>query len=154
MITGSSTTFGTNICLSTPTPTPTASPTPTPTGPTPTPTPTSTPGGPTATPTPTATSTPTPTPTETPSSFYTYYIGDTYSSRIDACVNFDIDPISEVYASTNVAGSVTRFFTDTSLITPFIGSGDFYAWRLGFSGMATNGGRVDSGGFVTSVASC
>jgi len=154
IVTGSSTTYGTNICLSTPTPTPTASPTPTPTGPTATPTPTPTPGGPTPTPTPTATSTPTPTPTATPSSFYTYYIGSNYSSRIDACVNFDIDPISEVYASTNVAGSVTRFFTDTSLITPFIGSGDFYAWRLGFSGMATNGGRVDNGGFVTSVGSC
>jgi hypothetical protein len=154
MIIGSSTTFGTNICLSTPTPTPTASPTPTPTGPTPTPTPTPTPGGPTPTPTPTATSTPTPTPTATTAPFYTYYIGSNYSSRIDACVNFDIDPISEVYAASGVAGSVTRFFTDTSLITPFIGSGDFYAWRLGFSGMATNGGRVDSGGFVTNVGSC
>ena len=152
MITGSSTTYGTNICLTTPTPTPTASPTPTPTGPTPTPTPTTT--GATPTPTSTATSTPTPTPTPTLETFYTYYIGDTYSRRIDACVNFDIDPLSEVYASTNVAGSVSRFFTDTSLITPFIGSGEFYAWRLGFSGMATNGGRVSSGGFVTTVGSC
>jgi hypothetical protein len=138
IVTGSSTTYGTNICISTPTPTPSS----TPGGPTPTPT--STPGG----------LTPTPTPTPTLEPFYTYYIGSNYSSRIDACVNFDIDPISEVYASTNIAGSVTRFFTDTSLITPFIGSGDFYAWRLGFSGMATNGGRVSSGGFVTNVGSC
>jgi hypothetical protein len=138
IVTGSSTTYGTNICISTPTPTPTS----TPGGPTPTPT--STPGG----------LTPTPTPTPTLEPFYTYYIGSNYSSRIDACVNFDIDPISEVYAATNVPGSVTRFFTDTSLITPFIGSGDFYAWRLGFSGMATNGGRVSSGGFVTNVGSC
>jgi hypothetical protein len=59
-----------------------------------------------------------------------------------------------VFANTNAASSVTRFFTDTSLITPFIGSGDWYAWRLGFSGPATNGGQVSSGGFVTNVAAC
>jgi hypothetical protein len=162
IVTGSSTTFGTNICLTTPTPTPTATSTPTPTptstGPTPTPTPTSTgptptpTSTPTNTPTPTATSTPTPTPTS--SSFYTYYIGDTNSNRVNACTNFDIDPQSEVYADTNSPSLVSRFFTDTSLITPFIGSGDFYAWRLGFIGSATHGGQVSSGGFVTNVASC
>lgn len=133
IVTGSSTTYGTNICLVTPTPTP--SPTP---------------GGPTATPTPT----PTVTPTATPSSFYTYYIGADNASRTNACSFFNIDPLSEVYASTNVAGSVTRFFTDTSLITPFIGSGDWYAWRLGFSGPATNGGQVSPGGFVTNIGVC
>jgi len=140
IVTGSSTTFGTNICLTTPTPTPTATSTPTPTptstGPTPTPTPTSTgptptpTSTPTNTPTPTATSTPTPTPTS--SSFYIYYIGDTNSNRVNACTFFDVDPQSEVYANTNFAAGVSRFFTDTSLITPYIGSGDFYAWRLGF----------------------
>jgi hypothetical protein len=155
IITGSSTTYGTNICVTTPTPTPTATPTATATT-----TPTPTPGGPTFTPTPTTTITPTPTTTSTPtvtptpSSFYTYYIGDSNSNRVNACTNFDIDPQSEVYADTNSPSLVSRFFTDTSLITPFIGSGNFYAWRLGFSGPATHGGQVSSGGFVTNVASC
>jgi hypothetical protein len=155
IITGSSTTYGTNICVTTPTPTPTATPTATATT-----TPTPTPGGPTFTPTPTVTITPTPTTTSTPtvtptpSSFYTYYIGDSNSNRVNACTNFDIDPQSEVYADTNSPSLVSRFFTDTSLITPFIGSGNFYAWRLGFSGPATHGGQVSSGGFVTNVASC
>jgi hypothetical protein len=136
----------------TPTPTPTA----TPVGPTPTatvvpPTPTPTP----VTPTPTATVVPPPTPTPTTTStFYTYYIGASNSNRVNACTNFDIDPQSEVYADTNSPSLVSRFFTDTSLITPFIGSGDFYAWRLGLSGPATHGGQVSSGGFVTNVAAC
>ena len=138
----------------TPTPTPTnsATPTPTPTAAPPTATPTSTA---TPTPTPTATSeppTPTPTPTATP--FYTYYIGASNSNRVDACSNFDIDPQSEVYADTNSPSLVSRFYTDTSLITPFIGSGNFYAWRLGFTGSASHGGQVSSGGFVTNVAAC
>ena len=162
IVTGSSITYGTNTCLTTPTPTPTntstPTPTPTSTGPTPTPTPTSTgptptpSSTPTSTPTPTATSTPTPTPTL--ASFYTYYIGTDNSSIANACTNFNIDPLSEVYAATNVAGSVTRFFVDTNLITPFIGSGNWYAWRLGFSGPSTDGGQVSAGGFVTNVASC
>ena len=65
IITGSSTTYGVNPCITTPTPTPTVTITPTPTV-TSTPTVTPTPGGPTFTPTPTATITPTPTITSTP----------------------------------------------------------------------------------------
>ena len=56
--TGSSITYGTNICLGTPTPTPTVTPTPT--------------GGPTFTPTPTPTITPTPTATPTGTTYYYY----------------------------------------------------------------------------------
>ena len=167
--TGSSTTYGINTCLTTPTPTPTITatptatptptistntPTPTPTTGTNTPTPTPTITTNTPTPTPTTTNTPTPTPTSTLEPFYLYNIGATNSSRTNACTNFSIDPISDVYASTNVPGSVTRFFTDSSLITPFIGSGDWYAWRLGMSGPSASGGQVSSGGFVTNVASC
>jgi hypothetical protein len=135
----------------TPTATNTATPTPTPGGPTFTPTPTVTI---TSTPTPTATNTATPTPTATLEPFYTYYIGASNSNRVNACSNFDIDPQSEVYANTNNAASVSRFFVDTSLITPFIGSGNFYAWRLGFSGSATHGGQVYNGGFVNNIAAC
>jgi hypothetical protein len=148
IITGSSVTYGTSPCISTPTPTPTSTIAPTPT-------PSPTPGGPTPTPTtipPTPTISPTPTATLEP--FYTYYIGASNSNRVNACTFFDVDPQSEVYANTNFAAGVSRFFTDTSLITPYIGSGDFYAWRLGLSGSATHGGQVSSGGFVTNVAAC
>jgi hypothetical protein len=150
----SSTLFGANTCIVTPTPTATTTITPTPTV-TPTPTPTAT-GGPTftPTPTPTVTITPTPTATATGSTFYTYYIGATNSSSANACSNFAIDPLTEVYANTNSPLGVTRFYTDTSLITPFIGSGDWYAWRLGFSGPATHSGQVSSGGFVTNTTTC
>jgi hypothetical protein len=149
------------------TPASTATPTPTPTatsvGPTatPTPTPTATSVGPTATPTPTPTPTATavpptatPTPTATAIPFYTYYIGQSNSSSAPACSNFDVEPQTEVYADTNSPLGVTRFYTDTNLITPFIGSGNWYAWRLGFSGPATHSGQVSSGGFVTNTTTC
>ena len=118
-----------------------------------TPTPTSTSIVPTPTPTPTSTSiVPTPTPTDIP--YYLYNIGASNLNRVDACTNFSIEPLSEVYATTNLPGSVTRFFIDSSLITPFIGSGNFYAWRLGMSGSVHSGGQVANGGFVTNVESC
>ena len=154
----------------TPTPTatgvpPTATPTPTPTATgvpptdTPTPTPTATEIGPTFTPTPTPTATsvpptPTPTPTATAIPFYTYDIGQSNSSSGDACTNFASEPLTEVYADTNSPLAVSRFYTDTSLITPFIGSGNWYAWRLGFSGAASHSGQVSSGGFVTNTTTC
>jgi hypothetical protein len=96
----------------------------------------------------------TPTPTPTASTFYTYFIGADNASSANACTNFDIDPLTEVYAATNSPLGVTRFYTDTSLITPFIGSGDWYAWRLGFFGVATHSGQVSSGGFVTNTTTC
>jgi hypothetical protein len=131
----------------TPTPTSTATPTPTPTTTGPTATPTPVPPTPTATPVP-----PTPTPTTEP--FYTYEIGATNISSANACTNFATDPLTEVYANTNSPLGVPRFYTDTSLITPFVGSGDWYAWRLGLSGPATHSGQVDSGGFVTLTTTC
>jgi hypothetical protein len=153
------------VVTQTPTPTPTATvspatntPTPTPTGvpptDTPTPTPTATGVPPTDTPTPTPTDTPTPTPTATAVPFYTYDIGQSNSSSGDACTNFASEPLTEVYADTNSPLGVTRFYTDTSLITPFVGSGNWYAWRLGFSGPASHSGQVSSGGFVTNTTTC
>ena len=147
------------VVTQTPTPTPTpGGPTATPT-PTPTVTPTPTAGGATATPTPTPTATAvpptaTPTPTATSEPFYTYEIGADNASSGNACTNFAVDPLTEVYANTNSPLAVTRFYTDTSLITPFIGSGDWYAWRLGLSGPATHSGQVSSGGFVTNTTTC
>jgi hypothetical protein len=133
------------------TPTPTA----TPVGPTPTatevppPTPTATP----VVPTPTSTVVP-PTPTPTPEPYYLYNIGATNSSSANACSNFSVEPLSDVYANTNSPLGVTRFYVDTNLITPFIGSGDWYAWRLGTTGAATHSGQVSSGGFVTNTTTC
>jgi hypothetical protein len=158
ILTGSSIYYGPPVTL---TPTPTATsvpPTPTPTitgvPPTPTPTATSVPPTPTATPVPpTPTATPVP-PTPTAEPFYTYEIGATNSSSANACTNFATDPLTEVYANTNSPLGVPRFFTDTSLITPFVGSGDWYAWRLGLSGPATHSGQVSSGGIVTNTTTC
>jgi hypothetical protein len=73
IITGSSTTYGYNICIPTPTPTPTATNTPTPTM-TPTNTPSITP-----TPSPTPTNTPSPTPTLVPESFKYVTAVDSYA---------------------------------------------------------------------------
>jgi hypothetical protein len=138
----------TGVTTSTPTPTPTATPGGSTATPTPTPTATSTP-----TPTPTATSAP-PTPTPTPEPYYLYNIGEDNSSSGNACSNFDFEPLTDVYANTNSPLSVTRFYTDTSLITPFIGSGDWYAWRLGLLGPASHSGQVSSGGFVSNATVC
>jgi len=116
----------TNTPTSTRTSTPTATPTQTPTNTSLTATPTQTP---TNTPTNTLTSTPTQTPTNTPtntptstSSYYEYTLyGFGYSTAGAACSNQPTDSSQTVYAAEGLINSVTRFYSDSALITPIVG---------------------------------
>jgi len=108
---------------------------------------------PTPTPTSTNTPTPTPTPTSTPS-YYLYNIGQDHASAFNACNNFSGDIKDTVYASESSSGLVTAFFTNTALTNAYIGSGDFYAWRIGTSGVSQTSGQVSAGGITSNIAAC
>lgn len=113
--------------------------------------PTSTPT-PTMTNTPTTTETPTNTPTQTPTAtlvFYPYLItsGQTLAS-IDCLA---VVLIQTIYASTSTWDFVTRFYTDTTLTTPFDGNNLYYTYEV--SGTSTFL-EIDSSGFVTNSFAC
>lgn len=58
------------------------------------------------------------------------------------------------YADTAAGGSVSRFFTDAGLTTPFSGNGvSYYAWSND-SGSTIYTGVIDGSGFTNSVSLC
>ena len=90
-------------------------------------------------------------------SFYTYRIYNPsfgYSSATAACSGQPSDGYTDYYAAESTLSSVTRFFSDTSLITPFIGGGQWYAFTAGGTSTPVNRAQVSNGGFLTSNASC
>jgi outer membrane biosynthesis protein TonB len=146
-----------NGCAISPTPTPTNTETPTPTN-------TSTP-----TPTQTNTSTPTPTPTsvleiliftqegnqlitqdgnllilQEDSTAYTVSSGDTISVCTAGAGSYTLS--QTIYSPTNDWYSVVRFFSDSSLNTPFNGNDLYYTNSLDGCGSFW---KIDSGGFTT-----
>jgi hypothetical protein len=141
----------------TPTVTPTATPTSTPTN-TPPETPTNTPTSTlTSTPTSTPTSTSTPTPTNTPTSTssyyeYTLYSSTGYSNAGDACSNQPTDLGVTVYAAEGLINSVTRFYSDSSLITPIVGGDRWWAFQDLLANI--NRAQIANGGFVSNNGSC
>ena len=90
-------------------------------------------------------------------SFYTYRIYNPsfgYSSATAACSGQPSDGYTDYYAAESTLSSVTRFFSDTSLITPFIGGGQWYAFTAGGTSTPVNRAQVSNGGFLTNNASC
>jgi hypothetical protein len=128
--------------------TPTATPAPTPTR-TPTPTPTIVP---TATPTPTATSVPSPTatPTATPAST-NYMISATGTTAPNYCDGLGGPFTVSVYGNSNVWTSVTRFYTDSGMTTPFNGNSLYYG-DFGLTFGTTL--QIDSSGYVINSYAC
>jgi hypothetical protein len=90
-------------------------------------------------------------------SFYTYRIYNPsfgYSSATAACTGQPSDGYTDYYAAESTLSAVTRFFSDTSLVTPFIGGGQWYAFTADGTSTPVNRAQVSNGGFLTSNASC
>jgi len=109
------------------------------------------------TPTPTPTPTVTPTPTGVPS--YSYQIGPSYTQAQAglACTNLNgepADPTTEVFAATDIAGSVVQFFTDSNLTSGFDGEGETHAYYKTTGGVTDYTGQVSASGFVTEINVC
>jgi hypothetical protein len=126
----------------------TVTPTPTPTL---TITPTLTPFG-TATPTPTPTRTPTPTLTITPTPSSTnYMISATGSTAPNYCDGLGGPFTVSVYGNDSVWTSVTRFYTDSGMTTPFNGNSLYYG-DYGVTFGTTL--QIDSSGYVINTYAC
>lgn len=70
-----------------------------------------------------------------------------YSLAADACIFYSTN--FTVYADTSSGISVTRFFTDSGLTSPFSGNGNYYSWENGVVN-----GTVDSAGYTNNVTYC
>lgn len=122
---------------------------------------TTTTAAPTTTTSTTTSTTTTVTPTTTTSTttstttagFYTYtlYGSIGYSNAGDACSNQPTDSPSTVYAAEFLIGSVTRFYSDSTLTTPIVG-GDQW-WAFG-DGVQIYRAQISNGGFLSNNASC
>jgi hypothetical protein len=99
----------------------------------------------------TTTTTAAPTTTTTTVAFFTYEFDTTsYVNGNDACNSFIY--LINAFASTSAAGSVSRFFTDSGLTTPYNGNGNYYAWS--YDGINYYTGQIDGSGFTSSVSLC
>lgn len=98
----------------------------------------------------TTTTTTTAAPTTTVASYAYYFDSTSYSNGFDAC-QFFVGGIVLYAASSNPA-SVSRFFTDAGLTTPYTGNGNYYAWSP--DNVTNYVGTVDSSGFTASVSTC
>ena len=109
-----------------------------------------------------ATATPTPTPSPTPVvTSYSYQLGPSYTlgNTGDACNGITgangapQDFLTEVYAATDIAANVVRFFTDSGLTSGYGGESEIHAYyRSG--GLAVYTGVVSPSGFVTDRNPC
>jgi hypothetical protein len=126
---------------------------------------TSTTTEPTTTTTSTTTSTTTTPPTTTTSTttttttlaFYTYRIYNSssgYGNAADACTNQPTDGFVDHYAAESTLATVTRFYSDTNLITPFVGGDQFYAFTADGTTTPVNRAQINNGGFLSNNASC
>jgi hypothetical protein len=104
----------------------------------------------TETPTPTPTSTPTPTPTPTPGST-NYMISATGSTAPNYCDGLGGPFTVSVYGDNNVWTSVTRFYTDSGMTTPFNGNHLYYGDSNSSFGTTL---QIDPSGYVTDFYAC
>jgi hypothetical protein len=138
----------------TPTPTATVTSTPTPTAtvtstPTPTATVTSTPT-PTVTSTPTATPTVTSTPTPTPTPTATNFLISSGSTAPDYCSGL-FGTSQTVYGNAVDWLDITRFYTNSSMTTPFNGGSKYYGNSNADYGTTL---QIDSQGYVINTYAC
>lgn len=84
---------------------------------------------------------------------YAYDFDSTgYGDASNACAFYTNN--FTVYADTGAGGSVTRFFTNAGLSTPFSGNGvSYYAWSID-GGLSIFNGIIDNNGFTSSVTMC
>ena len=88
-------------------------------------------------------------------SYYTYRLyGFGYSNSSDACTNQSFDSYSDVYAAEATLATVSRFYSDTSLITPVVGGSQWYAFTADGTSSPVYRAIVSNGGFLSSSGSC
>lgn len=93
--------------------------------------------------------------TTTFANFYTYRLyGFGYGSAFDACSNQPIDSYQDVYAAEGTLATVTRFYSDTSLITPVVGGSQWYAFTADGTSSPVSRAIVSNAGFLSSSGSC
>ena len=123
------------------------------TAPPPTTTTTSTTTSTTTAPPPTTTTTSTTT-TTTTSAYYTYKIynpSSGYSSATAACTNQPTDSFVDYYAAQSTIATVTRFYSDTNLLTPFVGGDQWYAFS---DDAQVYRAQISNGGFLSNSFPC
>lgn len=84
---------------------------------------------------------------------YAYDFDSTgYGDASNACAFYTNN--FTVYADTGAGGSVTRFFTNAGLSTPFSGNGvSYYAWSND-GGLSIFTGIIDNNGFTSGTTMC
>lgn len=91
--------------------------------------------------------------TTTTAASFSYGLDSTgYVDASNACAFYTNN--FTVYAATSAGGSVSRFFTDAGLSTPFSGNGvSYYAWSND-GGLNIYNGTIDNSGFTNTVTLC
>ena len=95
--------------------------------------------------------------TTTTLAYYTYRIyrpSSGYSNASDACTNQPTDSYTDYYAAEGTLASVTKFYSDTNLFTPFVGGDQWYAFTADGTSTPVNRAQVNNGGFLSNNASC
>lgn len=100
----------------------------------------------------TSTSTTTTTTTAAPSTFTLASLSSSNPSL--ACLNGFGGGTELVYASTNNGASVTRFFTNSGLTTPFVGDGNAYLFQFSYPSGVNYAAYIDGSGNVTGNTAC
>lgn len=104
---------------------------------------------------PTTTTTAGPTTTTTTKAFYLYKISS--NSAIDqgtACADGFLGGTLNVYASTNNGAVVTKFYTNSSLTTSFVGNGNAYAFMYNYPTGVAYAALINASGNLRATIAC
>jgi hypothetical protein len=96
-------------------------------------------------------------PTTPPPTYFEYEIyANTfgYSNSVDACTNQPTDVSVTYYAAESLIQNVTRMYSDTSLITGFVGGDRWYAFTKTGVPTPVYRAQMSNGGFLSNSASC
>jgi hypothetical protein len=90
-------------------------------------------------------------------SYYTFRVyreSSGYSDSGSACTNQPTDTYNDYYASQSTLLTVTRLFSDTSLITPFVGGDQWYAYTAGGTSTPAAVAQISNGGILSNKSFC
>jgi hypothetical protein len=96
-------------------------------------------------------------PTTPPPTYFEYEIYAStfgYSNSADACTNQPTDVSTTFYAAESLIQNVTRMYSDTSLITGFVGGDKWYAFTKTGAPTPVYRAQMSNGGILSNSASC
>ena len=91
------------------------------------------------------------------SGYYAYRIynpGFGYSNPINACSNQSFDSYTDSYAAESTLATVTKFYVDTDLLTPFVGGDQWFAFTAGGTSSPVYVAQISNGGFLSNSSPC